>query len=72
MEKTETNVVGVKVRPGFFWLSWSAMMTIGVPGMAMGFWQDGRPDGASAIGTLIFLMIGGIYRRRQLASRAGK
>ncbi len=58
------------IRPGFFWVAWTAMMFASVAGLAMGVWQDGRPDIASSSGALVFLMIGGLYRRRLLVRAA--
>jgi Na+/H+ antiporter NhaD/arsenite permease-like protein len=64
MEKIESTVISSKISPKFFWLGWSVLMAICVVGIALGFWQDGRPDVISASGALIFLIIGGLYRRK--------
>jgi hypothetical protein len=64
MEKVESNVISPKIRPKFFWFGWSVLMAVCVIGMALGFWQEGRPDVISTSGVLIFLVIGGLYRRK--------
>ncbi len=64
MEKIESNVISPKISPKFFWLGWSVLMAVCVVGMALSLWQDGRPDIISASGTLIFLIFGGLYRRK--------
>jgi hypothetical protein len=64
MEKIESKVISPKISPKFFWLGWSVLMAVCVVGMALSWWQDGRPDIISASGVLIFLIFGGLYRRK--------
>ena len=64
MDKIESHVISSRVSPKFFWLGWSVLMALCVVGMALSLWQDGRPDIISASGTLIFLIFGGLYRRK--------
>jgi hypothetical protein len=64
MEKIESDAISPKISPKFFWLGWFVVMGIWVIGMAFGFWHDGRPDVISASGAVIFLILGGLYRRK--------
>ena len=64
MEKIESKVISPKMSPKFFWLGWSVLMAVCVVGMTLSLWQDGRPDIISASGALVFLVFGGLYRRK--------
>lgn len=64
MKKIESKVISPRISPKFFWLGWSVLMTLCVVGMALSLWQDGSPDILSSSGALIFLIVGGLYRRK--------
>lgn len=64
MKKIESNGISPMISPKFFWLGWSVLMAVCVAGMVLSLWQEGRPDILSTSGALIFLIFGGLYRRK--------